>query len=202
MQTFPKEFIMLCGLPKTGKSEIAKSECERLLNSGFYQVDSSKIYTIDQMMSDITMYLDKSKVTEALRNQKDIDTQAFTLISINNIRNELYKHGDIPNNSNLALISEARLNIALARGYTVIYDAMNLAKDVRRKYITLANAFGVKEKKIIVANIEKEQAISILEGGVTPTDAIPALYDRFMEDYPDASEGWDIMIKYFPCTES
>ena len=194
----PKAFIMTCGLPKTGKSEKVKIEVEKLDRIGMIQVNAAHLYSVEQAISDTTPFFDEERIITRMKHQPESDTNKYVVISLNDIRSELSAAGEHPGTMYLGLIADARITAAFARGYSVIYDAMNLDKTVRDKYLSLADSYGIKEKKLIISNMTHDEANHKIDAisAFISVDMIPGMLERLERDYPSKADGWTEILEY------
>ena len=193
----PKEFIMLCGLPGSGKTEKVKQESVRLNTSGMTERDSKLLYPIEKALIDNVHGKSEATILKSLREQPNKDNNAFTKISLNGIRQELFEHHEYSTGKYLGTISKARVTAALAKGYTVIYDAMNLDAQTRKEFLDIAKSLGVSEKKLIITNLTKRQAEEKnKDSDIADKTAVSSMLDRLNNNYPSKAEGWTKIVEY------
>lgn len=188
----PKSFVMTCGLPNAGKTQMAQKEVKQLLAKGYKEYDAAELYPVDQAITDTFPIFDKNRVLEKLEKQPVQDDKGFVVISLNDIRQEFFKRGEQATGNYLNLITEARMTAALSRGYSVIYDAMNLDRKTREDILSIADKYNVSEKKLIVNNITKQQimAKSRDNSDIQSVNAAINMADRLNKTYPTKKEGW------------
>ncbi len=190
----PQKFIMMCGLPGANKTEKAYREAEKLENAGMVEVESSVLYPVERALTDTFPIFDKNKILKSLKNQGEKNDNKFVMISLNDIRKELAEHKENSTSNYLGLIAEARITAAFARGYSVIYDAMNLDKKTRDSYIKIADKNDVQDKKIVVAKTNEKDLKKHLDKtfGHVPTGSVKAMLNRM--EQPEKEEGWNEII--------
>lgn len=198
INTQPKEFIMLCGLPGSGKSERGYQEAKRLENSGMTEKDAAELYPIARSYKDNVNRKSINAVLETLKSPKERDNNAYTRISLNGIRQELIRNNEYATGEYLELISKARATAAFAKGYSVIYDAMNIDANARKEMLGIAKNMGVKEQKLVITNITQKQAESSLMGTteIFSKEAIASMLDKLSKNYPTKKEGWTKIVEY------
>lgn len=167
-----QKFIMLCGLPGSGKT---------------YQGTES-LFTVSDAIRASSFILDKKQVIYSLPKAPGYE-QSVTIISANSIREEMEKQ-DIPADNNLVfLIAQARTRAALISGATVIYDASNISENTRRDFLKIAKNAGVCDTEIHIMDMQaKEQVPGINQ------EHIEALKRRMLESYPSIEEGWSRIV--------
>ena len=130
------KFIMLCGIPGSGKSQLAKSLYADLQNK---KMDDVNLYPASKAIKNIGLIFDPSKITNDIVINADYK-DSTVLISPNKIRQELKdNYPDSYSESLVFAIVDARIKTALKSGASVVYEATNLDKPIREKYLGIAN---------------------------------------------------------------
>lgn len=183
------EFIMMCGLPGSGKSEQAEKIKNDYLVQGYRYIDSKNLYSIEDADKEIGIVLDKEAILANV-NPKPGYEKTITIISANEIRKELNLSYARYRNDLVFAIAEARIKTALVSGATVIYDASNLEKSARERVIGIVENAGVHSKELHVIQIQPEKSKSEI-----PLERLQAMNFRFKENAPTKEEGWlDIIV--------
>ncbi len=194
----PKEFIMTCGLPKTGKTERSEIECEKLIQLGMHKYNATDLYSAKQAFIDTTPFFDRNEIIDKIKKEQSAyDNNGFVVISFNDIRKELFSLEGTIDSSHLGLIADARLIAAFECGYSVIFDAMNLDKNIRKKYIDIANEYNVEEKEIIVINPTKDQIDLEMfrEDSYFTPESLLLMLNKLYYNYPSLNDGWTKIIE-------
>ena len=119
-----QKFIMLCGVPGSGKTDKAAALLDEEIKSGKTYINSSELYSVASAIMDSSFIIDKEQILHD--NQPDKNNNAVTLVSISGIRTEISQHGEKPVNDLTFLIAEIRIAKAFQMGADVIYDASNI----------------------------------------------------------------------------
>lgn len=182
------KFIMLCGIPGSGKSQLAKSLYADLQNK---KMDDVNLYPASKAIKNIGLIFDPSKITNDIVINADYKNSAV-LISPNKIRQEL--KDNYPDNYSESLvfaIVDARIKTALKSGASVVYEATNLDKPIREKYLWIANEYGVKDTSLHVTWINPNDSIS----GISP-NLLSAMNNRLVDSNPSKDEGWIDFVQH------
>lgn len=182
------KFIMLCGIPGSGKSQLAKSLYADLQNK---KMDDVNLYPASKAIKNIGLIFDPSKITNDIVINADYKNSAV-LISPNKIRQEL--KDNYPDNYSESLvfaIVDARIKTALKSGASVVYEATNLDKPIREKYFGIANEYGVKDTSLHVTWINPNDSIS----SISP-NLLSAMNNRLVDSNPSKDEGWSDFVQH------
>lgn len=182
------KFIMLCGIPGSEKSQLAKSLYTDLQNK---KMDDVNLYPVSKAIKNIGLIFDPSKITNDIVINADYKSSAV-LISPNKIRQEL--KDNYPDNYSESLvfaIVDARVKTALKSGASVVYEATNLDKPIREKYLGIANEYGVKDTSLHVTWINPNDSIS----SISP-NLLSAMNNRLVDSNPSKDEGWSDFVQH------
>lgn len=181
-------FIMLCGIPGSGKSQLAKSLYADLQNK---KMDDMNLYPASKAIKNIGLIFDPSKITNDIVINADYKNSAV-LISPNKIRQELKdNYPDSYSESLVFAIVDARIKTALKSGASVVYEATNLDKPIREKYLGIANEYGVKDTSLHVTWINPNDSIS----SISP-NLLSAMNNRLVDSNPSKDEGWSDFVQH------
>ncbi len=182
----PKHFILLSGIPGSGKSKQAELEMDLLKRNGMLYCASSDIYKGDSN-EDMLFFDKESIIQEAIVRNRDIDkTNSYTLISINDIREEFPQSSE----EYVFTVAFARMEGALSCGCSVIYDAGNLDEYDRNKSYQIAEKYNVEEKTIVLCKCSVEESKNINQDITEST--IQTMLDRFNDANENISGNWKI----------
>ena len=182
------KFIMLCGIPGSGKSQLAKSLYADLQNK---KMDDVNLYPASKAIKNIGLIFDPSKITNDIVINADYN-DSTVLISPNKIRQELKdNYPDSYSESLVFAIVDARIKTALKSGASVVYEATNLDKPIREKYLGIANEYGVKDTSLHVAWINPNDSIS----SISP-NLLSAMNNRLVDSNPSKDEGWSDFVQH------
>lgn len=182
------KFIMLCGIPGSGKSQLAKSLYADLQNK---KMDDVNLYPASKAIKNIGLIFDPSKITNDIVINTDYK-DSTVLISPNKIRQELKdNYPDSYNESLVFAIVDARIKTALKSGASVVYEATNLDKPIREKYLGIANEYGVKDTSLHVTWINPNDSIS----SISP-NLLSAMNNRLVDSNPSKDEGWSDFVQH------
>lgn len=182
------KFIMLCGIPGSGKSQLAKSLYADLQNK---KIDDVNLYPASKAIKNIGLIFDPSKITNDIVINADYKDSAV-LISPNKIRQELKdNYPDSYSESLVFAIVDARIKTALKSGASVVYEATNLDKPIREKYLGIANEYGVKDTSLHVTWINPNDSIS----SISP-NLLSAMNNRLVDSNPSKDEGWSDFVQH------
>lgn len=182
------KFIMLCGIPGSGKSQLAKSLYADLQNK---KMDDVNLYPASKAIKNIGLIFDPSKITNDIVINADYK-DSTVLISPNKIRQELKdNYPDSYSESLVFAIVDARIKTALKSGASVVYEATNLDKPIREKYLGIANEYGVKDTSLHVTWINPNDSIS----SISP-NLLSAMNNRLVDSNPSKDEGWSDFVQY------
>ena len=181
-------FIMLCGIPGSGKSQLAKSLYADLQNK---KMNDMNLYPASKAIKNIGLIFDPSKITNDIVINADYKNSAV-LISPNKIRQELKdNYPDSYSESLVFAIVDARIKTALKSGASVIYEATNLDKSIREKYLGIANEYGIKDTSLHVTWINPNDSIS----SISP-NLLSAMNNRLVDSNPSKDEGWNDFVQH------
>lgn len=182
------KFIMLCGIPGSGKSQLAKSLYADLQNKKMNDVN---LYPASKAIKNIGLIFDPSKITNDIVINADYK-DSTVLISPNKIRQELKdNYPDSYSESLVFAIVDARIKTALKSGASVVYEATNLDKPIREKYLGIANEYGVKDTSLHVTWINPNDSIS----SISP-NLLSAMNNRLVDSNPSKDEGWSDFVQH------
>lgn len=182
------KFIMLCGIPGSGKSQLAKSLYADLQNK---KMDDVNLYPASKAIKNIGLIFDPSKITNDIVINADYK-DSTVLISPNKIRQELKdNYPDSYSESLVFAIVDARIKTALKSGASVVYEATNLDKPIREKYLGIANEYGVKDTSLHVTWINPNDSIS----SISP-NLLSAMNNRLADSNPSKAEGWNDFVQH------
>ena len=182
------KFIMLCGIPGSGKSQLAKSLYADLQNK---KMDDVNLYPASKAIKNIGLVFDPSKITNDIVINADYN-DSTVLISPNKIRQELKdNYPDSYSESLVFAIVDARIKTALKSGASVVYEATNLDKPIREKYLGIANEYGVKDTSLHVTWINPNDSIS----SISP-NLLSAMNNRLVDSNPSKDEGWSDFVQH------
>lgn len=182
------KFIMLCGIPGSGKSQLAKSLYADLQNK---KMDDVNLYPASKAIKNIGLIFDPSKITNDIVTNADYK-DSTVLISPNKIRQELKdNYPDSYSESLVFAIVDARIKTALKSGASVVYEATNLDKPIREKYLGIANEYGVKDTSLHVTWINPNDSIS----SISP-NLLSAMNNRLVDSNPSKDEGWSDFVQH------
>ena len=182
------KFIMLCGIPGSGKSQLAKSLYADLQNK---KMDDENLYPASKAIKNIGLIFDPSKITNDIVINADYK-DSTVLISPNKIRQELKdNYPDSFSESLVFAIVDARIKTALKSGASVVYEATNLDKPIREKYLGIANEYGVKDTSLHVTWINPNDSIS----SISP-NLLSAMNNRLVDSNPSKDEGWSDFVQH------
>lgn len=182
------KFIMLCGIPGSGKSQLAKSLYADLQNK---KMDDVNLYPASKAIKNIGLIFDPSKITNDIVINADYK-DSTVLISPNRIRQELKdNYPDSYSESLVFAIVDARIKTALKSGASVVYEATNLDKPIREKYLGIANEYGVKDTSLHVTWINPNDSIS----SISP-NLLSAMNNRLVDSNPSKDEGWSDFVQH------
>lgn len=188
MEMESPKFIMLCGIPGSGKSQLAKSLYADLQNK---KMDDVNLYPASKAIKNIGLIFDPSKITNDIVINADYK-DSIVLISPNRIRQELKdNYPDSYSESLVFAIVDARIKTALKSGASVVYEATNLDKPIREKYLGIANEYGVKDTSLHVTWINPNDSIS----SISP-NLLSAMNNRLVDSNPSKDEGWSDFVQH------
>lgn len=122
---------------------------------------------------------------------KDEYRGSVTVISPSDIWKELSEQAEHYDNDFIFAIVKVRIKTALLSGVTVIYVASNISKEIRERYIGIAENCNIKDKELYVMKVEPERSTSEL-----PFEKLNRLHEKLKADWPDYSEGWNVINIY------
>ncbi|MCD8221285.1 MAG: hypothetical protein LUD07_03640 [Clostridiales bacterium] len=187
-----QKFIMVCGLPGTGKTIQANELQEAYVRRGYRSVIAEQFYDTDRVIHDMADILDRRRVLDALPAIPGYK-KTVTIIDLDDIRKELYEKVSVLliRDDLLFLIAEARVKTALKSGCTVIYKADNLTKGSRERFLNIAHEVGVTDKELHIMHGNPEYS----ETGI-PQKQLAQMAEEFRENYPSFDEGWTDLVEH------
>jgi len=185
------KFIMLCGIPGSGKTEQAKAEANAMLANGIVPVDMASAYSVERGILDINAAsYDADTFIRQLRVQNENEAGTYCIISSHDIREEIRQHGYKDNEDLVQLIIKARIKTALAQGRNVIFDATNTDSRSRINYLSMAKAFKTGACQLDMCIVPLQQHSKFV-----PEDVCASLYEHLQSHYPSKNEGWDNIVE-------
>lgn len=182
------EFIMMCGVPGSGKTSIAKRLCLDYEKKGHKLKDSRALYPVQKITNEFGIVLNKENLLKE-NNYIPEYKNSVVYISANDIRSELENNHIYPDHDTIFMVAELRIKTGLANGATVIFDASNIDRKNREHYINLAKAENINELKLVVSNSTKNNSN-------VPELYLEELQERFQDNYPSIKEGWTEIIEF------
>lgn len=176
------KFIMICGVPGSGKTEIAKKICLNYEQKGYKLKNSNLLYPVQNIINEFGIMLNKEELLNKENHISDY-SNSVVYISANNIRKELEENHIYPDYDTIFMVAELRIKIGLANSATVVFDASNIERDTRMHYVKLAKAENINEIKLYVVNTE-------INHSDIPESYLKELKERFESNYPSYDEGW------------
>lgn len=187
------KFVMLCGIPGSGKTEQADRICRGMLESGMKEKPSVIFCTVREAAGAMRFIRNRPAVLDGIPLQEGY-RNCVVRVSANGIREEISREGIQADNDLVLLIADARITGALKSGATVIYDASNLDRHIREHYAALAENAGAAGRILHVMHGDPEK----------PYDGIPPERMRAMagrlesQGGPSVREGWDSITEHGP----
>ncbi len=178
-------FIMMCGIPGTGKSGMAKSIVDERIRGGEKYMDACSFYSVETAAFDTQYILHRTRVLNQLTPNTEFKN-SVTLISANAIREEMQAHLIQPNNQAVFLTAQARTRAALISGATVVYDASNVDRNQREDFLRLALSAGAKSTELYITDSEKRIYTPSI-----PENRVQFMKNKLFAEYPSKDEGWD-----------
>ena len=178
-----QKFIMLCGVPGSGKTDKATAILNEEIKSGKTYINSSELYSVTSAIMDSSFIIDKEQILHD--SQPDKNNNTVTLVSISDIRTEISQHGEKPVNDLAFLIAEIRIAKAFQMGADVIYDASNITVREREKYINIAKQYNINNLKLYVMDPS-----NIVSTDYIDEHKMTEIKNKFSANYPDEAEGW------------
>ncbi len=182
-------FIMLCGIPGSGKSDKAAEICRSLQKAGMEMADAASLYPAIDAARDSNFLIDKRGKGTAIEPGRPYQGKVM-LISVNEIRGELDSLSLHYRDALVFHIAETRTRIALMGGATVIYDAPNLHAKDREAFLRIADEAGVANRQVLVMRTGPEYADSDI-----PDGKLKVLAQQLANEYPSVSEGWTEIVE-------
>lgn len=184
----PQKFIMLCGIPGSGKSQVAKTLYAELKSN---KLDDTKLYPVSKAIEKVGLIFDPSKITNDIAVLPEYKHGAV-IISPNKVRRELQDiNAEKYSESLVFAIVDARIKTALKNGASVVYEATNLDKQTREKYLGIANECGVKNTSLHVTWVKPGESIS----SISP-NLLLSMSNRLADSNPSKDEGWNEFKQY------
>lgn len=181
-------FIMMCGLPGSGKTKMAKKLCIDYMQKGYELKDAKTLFPVQNIIDKYGVVLSKEDLL-----RKDIQkydcSNSVAYISANDIRKELEDNHIYPDHDTIFKLAEIRIKIGLSQGAIVVFDASNIEKDVRKHYVDLAKEQNVKDIKLYVTNSVDNQAN-------VPVQFFEELKNRLKNNQPSYDEGWSYIEEF------
>ena len=181
-----QKFIMVCGLPGSGKTEKAKALLNGLKFRGASQIEAKEIYPLPDILKHCRDALNKQAIMDGIKTNPDFKGCA-TIISANGIRDELKQVNVSCDNDLVFTIVEARIAAALKNQVSVVYEATNLNTSDRKRFIALADQIGVSQKELYVKETTPEAVAPYV---TIPTDKLERMYELLYNNPPTSEEGW------------
>lgn len=175
-----QKFILMCGVPGSGKSIEAEYICNNL---NMQRLDAKEVYPIENIVSFSGVVTHKSKI------HSDEVRDKVILISANEIRDEIKEKYPQKYSESLVFdVVDARIDLALSDGASIVYDAMNLDKNTRLKYLNKAKDIAQTELHIMKTELSMQNTrIDWSEGQML------AFSERLKNSIPE-TEPWDRVI--------
>lgn len=178
------QFIMICGIPGSGKTVEANKICEDFVQQGYISKDSKKLFPIEKVMGSNPI------LTSCKVRQEDLPVlpeyrHSVVVISANAIRKEFEEKYGYYENDQVFAVVDNRIFSALQNKAIVIYDASNLDKDTRIHYINLAKDAGSSINQLYVCRISPSMSSSDIG-----MDKLISMYNRLEYSHPNDREGW------------
>lgn len=183
-----QKFIMFCGIPGSGKSSAAE---ELYMTSPLKHLNDNGLYSVEKAVEKTDWIFNASKITNDICPNPNYKG-AIVLISPDKIRVEL--RAKFPNKYNDDLvfaIIDARIENAFYNGASVIYEATNLDKNIRKKYIDIASKYNVSNTELHVMWVSPEKSASSI-----PPDILSSMNERLLYSQPSKEEGWKDIREY------
>ncbi len=166
-------FIMLCGLPGVGKSEIAAKEAQRFRDLGCTEI------AIDSFLNNEV-------------SKSSCEDPAFVIVSLSNIKSWAERIGDPMLKCEDFEIAKQVTSFALNHGVSVIYDACNLRKETRTSFVEALSNINIKNKELIIvnpANFDEMPKPAYLKK-ISDNDW-SRMKSILIESPPSKEDGWD-----------
>ncbi len=190
---FPKQsaitqkFIMLAGIPISGKQEKASQLLQQFQKDGFQVVDSSFLYPAGQADIDCAIITDPYKVAAERIPQTDgKPARRIVCISPDQIREERRKSG-LPDNDDLVFVAIcARIRQAAVNGDSIIFSSASPEARIRETILQMLPSEKSILKEVIVQYNDPDN-----NRNTSMYSKYAARTDVFYKNPPDPSEGWD-----------
>ncbi|MDD7220558.1 MAG: hypothetical protein PUI16_11375 [Clostridia bacterium] len=151
--TNKQKFIMLSGISGPLRIQEAKKIYEaEITKNKFITADDRGLYPIGKALENTGLIFDKAKILNSIHSI-DGYRNALVYISSDKIREEI--RIELPEKYSedlVSLIVDARIKTAFISGASVIYEAMNLDRQVREKYLEIAKECGINNRELHVIN--------------------------------------------------
>lgn len=177
-----QRFIMLCGIPGSGKTKKAYDIQKQIEISGYKTVQASGFFAIDKNSMPSFYFINTREILKKAEKKAGYEN-TVSVISLNDIRNEI-KNKCLYNEEIAFAIAETRIKTALLSGATVIYDAANINRATREHFTAIADEIGITEKELYVMEKEKEKIEA------KDNEWMEMIKITFANNLPDISEGW------------
>ena len=181
----PQQFVMVAGIPGSGKRTYVSRILQKMQNEGYTQVNAIDLYPAEHADQSSLWFVDKNSILRSLQKDDKSHLNEVVFINPNDIRNERAQKG-LPANDNLVFAAVyARIKQASLNGQTVIYSASNLDKKQRESVL---QAYGTAEghRKLVVLYADPEK----MQQNV-PENVMEEMAVRLHVSAPDKGEGWD-----------
>lgn len=180
------KFVMLCGIPGSGKTAKVTRIKQSFINNGYHTVDPEKLYSVDKALAVCStgLLINEQLITSDITPQGR-DEKGIVVINPGDIRKNLAERLGYYDNNFVFAIVDAQIKTALLSGVSVIYDASNLDRKTREHFIGIAKEAGIKDMEIHVMKTDPEKSNADLPGS-----KLRAMAERLQESEPDYSEGW------------
>lgn len=181
----PEKFILVSGIPGSGKTKKAAEIAAELKESGFREVVYQALFDRrpDQLPESIL------EETAQIPLLKSIPQHAFVRLSANNIRDLLLEHNRYPDNESVFSVVDHLVKTALKNGISVIYEATNATNETRERYLKMAKECGTKEKILVVCKSDIRSAAN--ERPDIAVSQIERIAGQIHDAAKDVSPAWD-----------
>ncbi len=183
-----QSFIMLCGIPGSGKSEQAAKICRYMETQGWVMMDGKELYPVIDAVRDSVFLINKKKQIAGIKEHERY-RNAVVLISANGIRDELNTRTLYFKDDLVFHIAETRTRIALMSGASVVYDASNLKAKDRDVFLRIADEIGVKNREVYIMWTEPKHSRADIS-----SEKLEILHRRFAANPPSFQEGWTNIV--------
>ena len=188
------KFVMLCGIPGSGKTAEANRLMQSFVDEGFHTVNPEKLYSVDKALSACSagLLVNEQLIASGITPQVG-DEGGITVINPGDIRKNLAERLGYYDNNFVFAIVDAQIKTALLSGVSVIYDASNLDRKTREHFIGIAKEAGIKSTDLHIMKANPEKSSTGL-----PSHRLQAMAERLQESEPGYGEGWTRIIIHEP----